>query len=154
MQYIKGIPLWSLITFSKCLQHFTSYTIVAWGCFFNTSTANNIKILSGKITSVLLVTTPNLSASPSKARPKSALCSNTACCKSFKLANFAGSGWWLGKLPSGSLNKSITSQPNSRSKWGATIPATPLPESITTLRFFKFCFVASFINIFCKISCL
>jgi hypothetical protein len=51
--------------------------------------------------------------------------------RSRRFSGLLGSGWWLGKLPSTSLNSSITSQPIARKIAGAEAPAMPLPQSTT-----------------------
>jgi hypothetical protein len=51
--------------------------------------------------------------------------------RSLRFSGLLGSGWWLGKSPSTSLNSSTTSQPMARKMAGAVAPAMPLPESTT-----------------------
>ena len=46
--------------------------------------------------------TKQRSASPSKARPRSALCSTTAFCKSTRFLGSRGFASWFGKVPSSS----------------------------------------------------
>ena len=128
---IKGSPPACRIAGAKRCEHFTSNTIVPPGTRDNTSCANKAIWRSGKMMLPSLVTIPKRSPSPSNAKPISASLYFKACNRSFKLSSLLGSGWWLGKLPSTSLNNSMTSQPIARNMDGAVAPAMPLPQSTT-----------------------
>jgi hypothetical protein len=79
-----------------------------------------------------LVTMPRRSPSPSKARPSSASVACSAAIRSRRFSGLLGSGWWLGKLPSTSLNSSITSQPmRAQDGRAPTRRPMPLPQSTT-----------------------
>ena len=76
------------------------------------------------------------SASPSKARPRSACSATTRCCRSTRLASSIGLASWFGKVPSSSKyigTSSTRSSPRRPNTAGAVWPAMPLPASTTTL---------------------
>ena len=126
-----ALPPAASINGARRWVHFTSNKIVPPGTRLSTSCANSIIWRSANITCPSLVTTPRRSPSPSKAKPISASVVCSVRITSCKFSGLLGSGWWLGKLPSTSLNSSITSQPIARKMAGAVAPAMPLPESIT-----------------------
>ncbi|CFW18072.1 Uncharacterised protein [Bordetella pertussis] len=74
--------------------------MVAPGQRASTSRANRISWRSGQMIWPDLVTTPRRSPSPSKARPSSQSVLVTWAIRSCRLRGSAGSGWWLGNVPS------------------------------------------------------
>ena len=72
------------------------------------------------------------SASPSHAMPRSARCSRTFPITNCRFSSRSGFGWWLGNVPSGSMQNEIGSI-GSFGKTGASIvPAIPFAPSRTT----------------------
>ncbi|MCY1550871.1 hypothetical protein D9M68_871560 [compost metagenome] len=129
--YITGLPPAASMAGARRCVHLTSNRMGAPGTRESTSCANSIICRSGKMLLPPRVMMPRRSPSPSKARPRSAPVSFSFAIRSRRFSGLLGSGWWLGKLPSTSLNSSITSQPIARKMPGAEAPATPLPESTT-----------------------
>ena len=82
--------------------HFTSLTKVAPGCFVRMSRANRIISWSPQTMRPWPSTAPMRSASPSSAMPTSAPRRRTRAIRSARFSGTVGSGWWLGKRPSGS----------------------------------------------------
>ena len=89
--------------------------------------------LSIETNSPFSLTTPTLSPSPSKAMPQSAFNSFTFSFRIVRLDSTAGSGWWLGNVPSDSANNGIYSILSLLTKVSlATIDVVPLPQSYIT----------------------
>src|ERR1043165_2746446 len=95
----------------------------------STSFASSMSWRSAKMFSPSFVTTPRRSPSPSKARPNSQEEERNVAIRSCKFSGWAGSGWWFGKFPSTSQKSSVPSHPSCRYNRGASMPATPLPQS-------------------------
>ena len=98
-----GLPPYLSIVSGRAIELLTSHIATAPGCFGSISVQKSAISLSPHITSPRSSTTPILSASPSKPTPKSAPVSRTVSMSFGRFSRFVGSGWWFGKLPSGSL---------------------------------------------------
>ena len=116
---------------SDC-EHFTSNRMGAPGTRVSTSRANSASNWSPHTMRPLPVTAPMRSASPSKPMPSSAPVSFTLRCRSTSSSGTVGSGRWFGNRPSSSANSGVTVWPILSNTWGTTVPAQPLPQSITT----------------------
>ena len=77
-------------------------------------------------------TTKQRSASPSNARPMSALLSLTACCRSRRFAGSIGFASWWGNVPSSSKYSAMSVIGRPSNTTGTVCPAMPLPASTAT----------------------
>ncbi|MCO5606194.1 hypothetical protein L7F22_060381 [Adiantum nelumboides] len=73
------------------------------------------------------------SASPSKARPRSAPSATTAFCRSTRFAGSSGFASWFGKVPSSSKYSGTTRTGSPSNTVGTVCPPMPLPASTTTV---------------------
>ncbi len=105
------------------------------GCLGKISLQYKAMSVSPHTTEPFSSTTPIRSESPSKAKPTSAFSRFTVSMRETRFSRFRGSGWWLGKFPSGWQNRGTTRQPNPSKNFWIKSPAVPFPASATTLSF-------------------
>ena len=117
-------------------MHLTSIKIGLSGKSLKIGPTISAIITSESIILPWLSTTPILSASPSYAKPISALFFLTAACNCFKFSFTFGSGWWFGNEGSDLSFIYVTLYGNLSYTFFTITDPVPFPGSTTTFKFF------------------